>query len=91
VTIPEDIMGDVISDLVSKRGRPQGQEQIGGGMVLITATVPLAEMARYAADLRSISQGRATYSMEFSHYEEVPGHLTEQIVAAAKAKKDEAG
>jgi elongation factor G len=91
VTTPEEIMGDVISDLVSKRGRPQGQEQIGGGLVLINATVPLAEMARYAADLRSLSQGRASYTMEFSHYEDVPGHLTEQIVAAAAKAKEEAG
>ena len=91
VTTPEDIMGDVISDLVSKRGRPQGQEQVGGGLVAITATVPLAEMARYAADLRSISQGRATYTVEFSHYEDVPAHLTEQIVAAAAKAKEEAG
>ena len=85
---PEDIMGDIMSDLNSKRGRILGTEQVGT-MQAIKAQVPQSEMMRYAADLRSISQGRASYEVEFSHYEELPPHMTEQVVAQAKQDKSE--
>ncbi len=84
---PEDIMGDIMSDLNSKRGRILGTEQVGT-MQAIKAQVPQSEMMRYAADLRSISQGRASYEVAFSHYEELPPHMTEQVVAQAKQASD---
>ena len=86
VTGPEDIMGDIMSDLNAKRGRILGTEQVGS-MQAIKAQVPQSEMMRYAADLRSISQGRASYEMSFSHYEELPAHLTDQVVAEAKQRE----
>ncbi len=86
VTTPEDVMGDIIGDLNGKRGRIQGVDP-AGAMQTVHALVPLAELSNYGADLRSLAQGRATYTMKFSHYEEVPPHLTEQIVAAAKREK----
>jgi elongation factor G len=87
VTGPEDIMGDIMSDLNSKRGRILGTEQVGS-MQAIKAQVPQSEMMRYAADLRSISQGRASYEMEFSHYETLPSHMTDQVVAQAKQAEE---
>ncbi len=86
VTGPEDIMGDIMSDLNSKRGRILGTDQ-AGSMQVIKAQVPQSEMMRYAADLRSISQGRASYEMEFSHYEELPAHLAEQVATEAKQRQ----
>ena len=88
ITVPEDYMGDVLGDLNTKRARVQGMEQQRGNSI-ITAQAPLAEMQRYATDLRSITQGRGIFSMEFSHYEEVPGHLVEGIVAEAKREAEE--
>jgi len=79
VTTPEEFMGDVIGDLNKRRGRVQGMEARGNAQV-IRALVPLAEMFGYATDLRSMTQGRATYIMRFSHYEEVPPNVAEQIV-----------
>ncbi len=89
VTGPEDIMGDIMSDLNSKRGRILGTDQVGS-LQVIKAQVPQSEMMRYAADLRSISQGRASYEMSFSHYEELPPHLTDQVVAEAKQREESA-
>jgi len=88
ITTPADLIGDIISDLSSRRGRPQDQVQLGGGMVMITAQVPYAEMRTYAADLRSISQGRASYTMELSHYEEMPAYQAERVIAEAKAAQE---
>jgi len=79
VTTPEEFMGDVIGDLNKRRGRVQGMEARGNAQV-IKALVPLAEMFGYATDLRSMTQGRATYVMKFSHYEEVPPNVAEQII-----------
>ncbi|OMH40727.1 elongation factor G [Desulfurobacterium indicum] len=79
VTTPEEFMGDVIGDLNKRRGRVQGMEARGNAQV-IKAMVPLAEMFGYATDLRSMTQGRATYIMRFSHYEEVPANVAEQII-----------
>jgi elongation factor G len=80
VTVPEEYMGDVIGDISGRRGRIEGMEPRGGSQV-ISAKVPLSAMFGYATELRSRSQGRGTYSMEFSHYEEVPKALAEEIVA----------
>ncbi|MGC9319974.1 MAG: elongation factor G, partial [Armatimonadota bacterium] len=87
VTGPEDIMGDIMSGLNAKRGRILGTDQ-AGSLQVIKAQVPQSEMMRYAADLRSISQGRASYEMEFSHYEELPSHLAEQVIAEAKQREE---
>jgi elongation factor G len=86
VIVPEQYMGDVLGNLNTKRARVQGMEQKGGNSV-ITAQAPLAEMQRYANDLRSITQGRGWFSMEFSHYEEVPSHIAQQIIERARREK----
>nr|WP_092073795.1 elongation factor G [Dendrosporobacter quercicolus]NSL47913.1 elongation factor G [Dendrosporobacter quercicolus DSM 1736]SDM67625.1 translation elongation factor 2 (EF-2/EF-G) [Dendrosporobacter quercicolus] len=83
VTVPEEYMGDVIGDLNSRRGRIEGMEARAGAQV-INAFVPLAEMFGYATDLRSKTQGRGTYSMEISHYDEVPKNISEAIIAKVK-------
>jgi len=75
-----------MGDLSSRRGRPQGMEPRGSQQV-IKAEVPLAEMLSFDADLTSMTGGRGSYHMEMSHYDEVPGHLQEKIVAAAKAER----
>jgi elongation factor G len=79
VTTPEEFMGDVIGDLNRRRGQMQGMEQRGNAQV-ITAFVPLAEMFGYATDVRSNTQGRATYTMQFERYEEVPPNIAEKVV-----------
>ena len=83
VTTPQDYMGDVIGDISSRRGRVVSQEDISGSM-LITGYVPLAEMFGYATDLRSETQGRASYSMFFDRYEPVPKGVAEKVLAASK-------
>jgi len=83
VVTPEDYMGDVIGDLNSRRGRIEGMEPRGNAQV-ITARVPLSEMFGYATSMRSMTQGRATYSMQFSRYDEVPKSLADEIVAGTK-------
>jgi elongation factor G len=90
VTIPEDFTGDIIGDLNTKRARVQGMSP-GGGVNIIEAQVPLAEILRYAIDLKSITQGRGSYKAEFSHYEEVPAHVTQKIIAERQAEKTEKG
>jgi elongation factor G len=82
VSCPEDVVGDVIGDLNSRRGRPLGMEPKGSATE-VKAEVPMAEVLDYAPDLRSISGGRADYTMEFERYEEVPGHLAGKIIAQA--------
>jgi len=82
VVVPEEFMGDVIGDLSSRRGKIQGMDARAGAQV-ITAQVPLAEMFGYATDLRSRTQGRATYTMQFAHYEPVPQPISEEITAKA--------
>jgi elongation factor G len=84
VVSPEAYMGDVLGDLSSRRGKIGGMTQRGEAQV-ISATVPLAEMFGYSTKLRSMSQGRAVYSMEFSHYEEVPKSKAEEIISKVKA------
>ncbi|MFQ5508716.1 MAG: elongation factor G [Leptospirillia bacterium] len=85
VIVPEEYMGDVIGNLNSRRGRISGMEARGGAQV-ISSMVPLAEMFGYATQLRSMTQGRATFTMMFSHYEPVPKQVSEEIVARVKGK-----
>ena len=87
VTVPEEYMGDVIGDINSRRGRMEGMEARGGNQI-VRGFIPLSEMFGYATDLRSKTQGRGTYAMEPSHYEEVPKSVLETIVAS-RAKKEE--
>ena len=79
VVTPEEFMGDVMGDLSRRRGHLHGSEQRGNALV-INALVPLSEMFGYATDLRSTTQGRATYTMQFEGYEEVPPSIAEKIV-----------
>lgn len=83
VVVPEEYMGDVIGDLNSRRGRIMGMESRAGAQV-VSAMVPLAQMFGYATDLRSATQGRATYTMTFDHYEQVPKSVSEEIIAKVK-------
>ncbi|MBV9972506.1 MAG: elongation factor G [Candidatus Eremiobacteraeota bacterium] len=87
VTTPKDYMGAVTGDLNRRRGLIQSTEEAPGGAQVITANVPLSEMFGYATDMRSATQGRATYTMEFSHYEKAPKSVEEEIIAKAAGKK----
>ncbi len=89
VTVPESFMGDIISDFNTKRGRILGMEP-SGRFTTIKAQVPLAEMYKYSIDLKSMTQGRGSFKMAFSHYEEVPAMLADKIIAKAKAGKEAA-
>ncbi|MBU7005704.1 elongation factor G [Phosphitispora fastidiosa] len=89
VRVPENYTGDIISDFNTKRGRIQGMEP-GEKLTTVKAQVPMSEMYRYAIDLKSMTQGRGSFSMEFSHYEEVPAMLADKIVEKAKAEKEAA-
>jgi len=88
ITIPEEFMGNIMGDLNSKRSRIQGVE-VKGHLQIITAQIPLAELQNYVADLNSITSGRGTYEMEFSHYDEVPGDATKKIIERRKAGRKE--
>ncbi|HEV2125898.1 MAG TPA: elongation factor G, partial [Chloroflexota bacterium] len=78
--------GDIMSDLSTKRGRVMGMNPDGNGNTTIEAEVPMAEMVRYATDLRSMTQGRGRFRMQFDHYEEVPGNVAQKIVEQTKSK-----
>jgi len=86
VTVPEEYMGTIIGDLNSRRGRIEGMEMVGGSQV-IKANVPLSEMFGYATHMRSSTQGRANYSMQFSRYEEAPRSVSEEIIAKVQGKE----
>ena len=88
VVVPDSYTGDVIGDLNTKRARVQGMDQ-EGGKTIVTASVPLAEVQRYATDLRSLTQGRGVFSMKFDRYEQVPAHIAQGIIE--KARKERAG
>jgi elongation factor G len=85
VTTPEDYMGDVIGDLSARRGKVEGMEQRGKSHI-VRAQVPLSDMFGYATDLRSRTQGRATYSMQFHAYNEVPESIAKEIIAKARGE-----
>ena len=87
VTVPDAYTGEVISDLNGKRGRILGMNP-DNGVTLIEAEVPLAEVQRYAQDLRSVSQGRGSYSMEFDHYDQVPANLEPKVIEDVKRAKE---
>jgi len=86
IVVPESNTGDVISDLNGKRAKVLGMTP-HGSYTMIEAQAPLAEVQHYAADLRSMTQGRGSYSMQFSHYEEVPAHVVQRIIEQAEEKK----
>jgi elongation factor G len=85
VVTPDDYMGDVMGDLSSRRGKIEGMEQRGSSQV-IRAQVPLSDMFGYATDLRSRTQGRATYTMQFHSYQQVPDSISKEIVARVRGE-----
>ncbi|HEX2966050.1 MAG TPA: elongation factor G [Syntrophorhabdaceae bacterium] len=87
VIVPDEYMGDIMGDMNSRRGKIIGVESRGSNQV-VKAAVPMAEVLRYAPDLRSMTGGRGTFTMEFDHYEEVPGQIAEKIIDAAKREKE---
>lgn len=87
ITVPDDCMGDVIGDLNARRGKVQGMDTEGNKQI-VRAQVPLAEVLKYAPDLRSMTAGRGMFTMKFSHYEEVPAHLQEKIIEASKKEQE---
>ncbi len=91
VLVPEQHMGDVISDLNGRRGRIAGMSPAGDHKQTVQAQVPLAEMYRFPIDLRSVTQGRGSYQMTFSHYQEVPHHAAQPLIAAFQKEKQESG
>ncbi|NND04610.1 MAG: elongation factor G [Acidimicrobiia bacterium] len=84
ITVPSDYQGDVMGDLSSRRGQVQGTEAVANGMQRILANVPTSEIMRYAVDLRSISHGWGSFSVEHDHYAELPSHLTDKVAKAAE-------
>ena len=89
VVVPDQYMGDVTGGLATKRSRISGTDSMRGGELVIKAQVPLAEISDYQTELKSITQGRGRYSMEFSHYEPVPGQVQKQLVDAYKPRHEE--
>jgi len=89
ITIPAENVGDIAGDLSSKRGRVVGQEMLPGNFIVIKAQVPLAEVSQYTSQLKSVTGGRGSYAMTFSHYEPVPPNVQQQIVAVYGKKKEE--
>ena len=91
IRVPESNTGDVMSDLNGKRAKVHGMSPDDGGMTVIDAEAPLAEVLRYATDLRSITQGRGTFEMEFDHYDEVPAHIAQKVIAEAQKAREANG
>jgi elongation factor G len=89
VTIPSKYTGAILGDLNTKRARIENQDSLPGDLAVIRAKAPLAEVTRYAAQLGSITQGQGSYTMEFSHYDQVPGNVQQQIVAKSKVTEEE--
>jgi len=89
VTVPNSAMGDVTADLSGKRGRIQGTDMLPGNMAIIRAIVPLAEVSNYQGQLKSVTGGQGTYTMDLSHYDPVPSHVQQQIIAEYKPKQEE--
>ncbi len=89
VTVPNQYMGDITGDLSGKRGRIQGTDMLGGDMAVVKAVVPLAEVSNYQSQLKSVTGGQGSYSMELSHYEPVPPNVQQQIVAQYKPREEE--
>ncbi|MCJ7813957.1 MAG: elongation factor G, partial [Candidatus Atribacteria bacterium] len=89
VIVPKEYMGDIIGDLNSKRGKIMGMEESSSGKQIIKAKIPQSEVFKYAIDLRSITQGRGIFSLKFSHYEEVPANIVQEIIAQTKIEEEE--
>jgi len=90
ISVPADFMGDIASDLSGRRGRIIGQDMLPGNQVVVKAQAPLSEVMQYNSQLRSVTGGQGSYTMELSHYETVPGNVQQQLVAAmAKAKEED--
>jgi len=89
ITVPEANMGDIAGDLSGKRGRIQGQEVVPGGMCVITAQAPLSELSSYQSQIKSVTGGQGSFTMEFSHYEPTPPNVQQQIVAQYKPQEEE--
>ena len=88
VRVPEEYMGDVMGDMNKRRGRILGMEPQEDGSQLVIAEAPQAELFEYPIDLRSMTQARGSFTMEFIRYEEVPSEISEQIIERAKAEKE---
>lgn len=89
VTVPTEFMGDITRDIAGKRGQIQGQDMLPGNQVCVHAQVPLAEVASYASQLKSVTGGQGSYMMELSHYDIVPPNVQQQIAAQYKSKEEE--
>lgn len=89
VVVPDEYIGDIIGGISGKRGRVQGSDSTGVGMSVVKAQAPQAEMFQYANELRALTQGRGSFTMTISHYEEVPPHVAEEISASAKKHSEE--
>ena len=90
ITIPSEYMGDITGDIAGRRGRIQGQEMLAGNMMVIKAQVPLSEVMNYNSQLKSVTAGQGSYSMELSHYEPVPPNVQQQVVAQYEKDKENA-
>lgn len=88
ITVPADNMGDITGDLSSRRGRVTGQDMLAGGMITIKAQVPLSEVANYNSQLKSVTGGQGSYSMELSHYEPTPPNIQQQVIDQYKKEKE---
>ncbi|MHC5061673.1 MAG: elongation factor G [Planctomycetota bacterium] len=88
ITVPADNMGDITGDLASRRGRISGQDMLAGNMVVVKAQVPLSEVTQYNSQLKSVTGGQGSYSMELSHYEPVPPNVQQQVIAQYARKKE---
>jgi elongation factor G len=89
VIVPEEFVGDIMGDMNSRRGKIMGVEARGGNQI-VKAVTPMAEMLKYAPDLRSMTGGRGTFTMEFSHYEEVPAHIAQKVIEQANREREAA-
>src|SRR5438270_4963756 len=89
VTVPSKYTGTILGDLNTKCARIENQDSLPGDLAVIKAKVPLAEVTRYAAQLGSITQGQGSYAMAFSHYDQVPGNVQQQIVSKSKVAAEE--
>jgi elongation factor G len=88
ITVPADKVGDVSSDLSGRRGQMVGMESAGGGQTTVEAKAPLSEVTTYARTLSSMTGGQGSFTMEFSHYDVVPGNVQQDIMSKAKVKED---
>jgi elongation factor G len=89
VTVPDGDMGDITGNLAGRRARISGTESLRGGLVTIRADIPLSSLSDYHTELKSLTQGQGSFTMEFSHYDPVPSDVQQQLIKAHKPKEDE--